>query len=381
MTEKLKANQQTEADDEIDLIALLKTLWESRKLIIKTIIIFMVFGIIVALFSPKEYTASSTMVPQLSGSKSKLGGLSSLAAMAGFNLDMNIETSELSPYIYPQIVQSVPFQLELMDTKFKFNGIESPISIYEYYTEDYAKPDIISEVKKYTIGLPFVILKALKSRQSLEENASSCDSLFYSPIELTEKQETIRKIIEKTVILETNDKQGYVVLYATAHDSKLAAQLAFKAQSLLQKYITEFKIKKASAQLAFIEDRFNEKRKDFEKAQANLAAFRDRNKNVTSAVARTEEERLQSDYKLAFEVYSQLAQQIEQAQIKVKEDTPVFSIVKPVTVPIEKSKPNRPLIMIIWTFLGGVLVIGWISGKQFLQTIKTKWKEEPIEKI
>ncbi len=380
MTEQIKNNSKVE-DDEIDLIALAKTIWDERKFIIKTVFIFMLIGLFVALFSPKEFTASSTMVPQLSNSKSKLGGLSSLAAMAGFNLDIDMETSELSPYIYPQIVQSVPFQLELMETPFKLDGIDKPISIYEFYTEDYASLNIISTVKKYTIGLPGVILGALKSKKPEEEPAISGDSLFDSPIALTEDQETIRKMLSERVTLETNDKEGYVVLNAAAHDPKLAAQVAHKAQSLLQKYITEFKIKKANAQLVFIEERYAEKRKDFEKAQANLAAFRDRNKNVTSALARTEEERLQSDYQLAFEVYSQLAQQLEQAQIKVKEDTPVFSIVKPVTVPIEKSKPNRPLILIIWTFLGGVIAIGWIFGKQFLQTVKTKWKEEPLDRV
>jgi LPS O-antigen subunit length determinant protein (WzzB/FepE family) len=98
-------------------------------------------------------------------------------------------------------------------------------------------------------------------------------------------------------------------------------------------------------------------------------------------LARTEEERLMNEYQLAFQVYSQLAQQLETAQIKVKEDTPVFSIVKPVTVPIEKSKPNRPLILIIWTFLGGIIGVGWIFGKQFLKDIKTKWNEMPEEKV
>jgi uncharacterized protein involved in exopolysaccharide biosynthesis len=376
MTEKA-INKPTVDDDEIHLMELVKILWNERKFIIKTTFIFILLGLIVALFSPKEYTASSTMVPQLSGSKSRLGSLSSLAAIAGFNLDMNLETTELSPYIYPQIVQSVPFQLELMETPFNVKGIDKPISIYEYYSKGYAKPNIIASVKKYTIGLPFVVLKALKSKQPQEEPAFSGDSLFVAPIELTEEQEVIRKMLSTRVTLETNDKQGYVVLNASAHDPKLAAQVAHKAQSLLQQYITEFKIKKAKAQLAFIEERHAEKRIDFEKAQTNLAAFRDRNKNVTSAVARTDEERLQSDYQLTFEVYSQLAQQLEQAQIKVKEDTPVFSIVKPVTVPIEKSKPNRPMILIIWTFFGGIFSIGWIFGKQFLQTIKTRWKDEP----
>lgn len=379
MTEHQNKIQFQSQDDEIDLIALAKTLWEGKKTIITTTVIFMLLGFFVAILSPKEYTASSTMVPQLSSGKSKLGGLSSLAAMAGFNLDMNMETTELSPFIYPQIVQSVPFQLELMETPFSMKGIEKPISIYQFYTDDYAKPDIIGVVKKYTIGLPFVILGALRQKQADTMPAFSGDSLFAAPIALTEEQEEIRKMLAEQVVLETNDKEGYLVLRAIANDPVLAAQMAQKAQLLLQKYITEFKIKKASAQLQFIGERYTEKKEEFEKAQTRLAAFLDRNKNVTSAVARTEEERLQNEYKLAFEVYSQLAQQFEQAQIKVKEDTPVFSIVKPVTVPLEKSKPNRPMILVIWTFLGGIAGIGWIFGKQFLQSVKTKWNEESVE--
>lgn len=376
MTEKLNTNQKVATEDEIDLIPILKTIWQNRKIIIRVTAIFMILGLLIALFSPKEYIASSTMVPQLSNNKSKLGGLSSLAAMAGFNIDMNLETSELSPYIYPQIVQSVPFQLELMEMPFNISGVDHPVSIYEYY-KDYAKPDIISLIKKYTIGLPGLLIKVIKPKSKETTPAILSDSLIFSPIVLTEDQEKIRKFISESVVLETNDKEGYVILKAISHDPKLAAQIAHKAQNLLQKYITEFKIKKAKAQLAFIEDRYAEKRKDFEKAQANLAAFRDRNKNVTSAVARTDEERLQSDYQLAFEVYSELAQQFEQAQIKVKEDTPVFSIIKPVTVPNEKSKPNRPLILIFFTFLGGLIGFSWIFGTQFIQSIKAKWNEVP----
>jgi uncharacterized protein involved in exopolysaccharide biosynthesis len=378
MTSEIKNSQKAHDDDEIDLIALAKTMWDGRKLIIKTVLIFMVLGFLIALFSAKEYTASSTMVPQLSSSKSKLGGLSSLAAMAGFNLDLNMETSELSPYIYPQIVQSVPFQLELMETPFIFEGIDKPISIYEYYTE-HAKPNVITVAKKYTVGLPFLILKALKPKKEAAPPALANDSLLNTPIVLTEDQESIRKMIADRVTLETNDKEGYVILKTVAHDPKVAAQIAHKAQMLLQKFITEFKIKKATAQLNFIGERYAEKKKEFERAQTNLAVFVDRNKNVTSAMARTEQDRLQNEYKLAFEVYSQLAQQYEQAQIKVKEETPVFSIVRPVTVPLEKSKPNRPMILVIWTFLGGIVAIGWIFGKQFLATVKTKWNEESKE--
>jgi hypothetical protein len=369
MTEELK-NTTAPAEDEIDLIALAKTIWDSRKLIIKTVVVFMLLGLTIALLSPKEYTASSTMVPQLSTGSTKMGGLSSLAAMAGFDLNMDNSTKDLSPYVYPQIVQSVPFQLELMNTTYSFSDVDHPVTLFDYYME-YAKPGVLALAKKYTIGLPFTILRAIKGKPEEEPVVTPSDD---ETIQLTKDQEKIRKILANNVSLETNDKDGYVVLQANFQEAKLAAQVAQKTQELLQLAITEFKIEKAKAQLEFIEERYREKKDEFEAAQAALAEFRDRNKNVTSALARTQEERLQSDYQLAFDVYSQLAQQMEQAQIKVKEDTPVFAVIKPVTVPLEDNGSGL-MTLIIWTFLGGVIAIVWIFGKQFLKTIKERWKE------
>ena len=123
----------------------------------------------------------------------------------------------------------------------------------------------------------------------------------------------------------------------------------------------------------FIEERYEEKKAEYEKAQERLAAYRDRNKNVSSAVARTGEERLQGEFNIAYNVYNELAKQLEQARIQVKEDTPVLSVIKPVVVPVEKSKPNRPMILIIWIFLGGLIGVGIVFGKQYLATIREKW--------
>jgi len=105
-----------------------------------------------------------------------------------------------------------------------------------------------------------------------------------------------------------------------------------------------------------------------------LAEFRDKNKNVTSALARTQEERLQSDYQLAFDVYSGLAQQLEQARIKVKEDTPILSVLKPVTVPLEDNASGFTT-LVIFIFLGAAVGVGWIFGKEFLETLKDKWEK------
>jgi capsule polysaccharide export protein KpsE/RkpR len=179
-------------------------------------------------------------------------------------------------------------------------------------------------------------------------------------------------MLSEKVYLEVNDKDGFLTLSASTIDAELAAQITQKALQMLQQYITTYKIEKASAQLNFIKERYHDNKKEFEKAQAALAEFRDKNKNVTSALARTQEERLQSNYQLAFDVYSGLAQQLEQARIQVKEDTPVFSVLKPVTVPLEDNASGLTT-LVIFTFLGGIIAVGWIFGKEFLNSLKDKW--------
>ena len=370
MTTPENTPQSITQDDEIDLIQLAKTLWKGRKTIIVSIVVAAILGVAVALLSPKAYTTSTTMVPQVSSKGNSLGGLSSLAGMAGFNLDMSGGAGPLSLVIYPQILQSVPFQLELMNTPFTFSDAPEPVSIYTYYTE-VAKPGVLSQVKKYTVGLPFVISEALKGEES-EPTAPMRSAL----VALTEEQEEIRKIMEENVSLAADTKDGYLTLTVTMPEAVTAAQVGLKAQEMLQRYITEFKIAKASDQLKFIEERYAEKKSEYEKAQARLAAFRDRNKNVTSAIARTEEERLNGEFTIAYNVYNELAKQLEQARIQVKEDTPVLSVIKPVVVPIEKSKPKRAMILAVWLFLGVVAGVGIVLGRGYLADIRKKFNED-----
>ncbi len=363
------SSQQKKDNDEIDLIFLAKSIWNGRRTILKTILICAVLGITIAIISKKEYTASTTLVPQTSSSMSKLGGLSSLASLAGVNMSASQDEDGLSPQLYPQILQSIPFLMEIINTPFTFSEFDQPITLLQYHTE-FEKKGLLHKIKKYTIGLPGVIMESTRKQQTIIK-----DDILSGTIQLTKEQDELLKNLDKRIILTISDNDEYVELSAHFEEPILAAQIAQKAQQLLQQYITNFKIEKATAQLQFIKERYEEKKKEFEKAQDILADFRDRNKNVTSAIAQTEQERLQNEYQLAYEVYSQLAQQLEQAQIKVKEDTPVFSIIKPVTVPIKKSKPNRPLIVIIWFFLGGIIGISLVFWKQFYSKIKGQWLE------
>jgi len=350
---------------------LIKKLWNGRKTIILTVIVGAILGIIVAVLSPKEFTATTVMVPQLgSDSQSKLGGLGGLAALAGINIDMN-QGNELSPMIYPQIVSSIPFQLELMNTPLNFEDYLKPITIFDYYVI-YSKPSIIGIVKKYTVGLPFILLKAIRGKH--KELVLPGDSANL-PILLTDDQYTVKKIIDDLVFLDLNAKEGYITPTARMPEALAAAQLAQKAQTLMQRYITEFKIEKVKANLNFIQGRYNEIKTEFEKAQVSLALVNDRNKNFTSGLPQIEADRIQTRYTIAFSVFQEMAKQLEQAKIQVKKETPVFAIVQPVTIPSERLKPKRPLIVFIWIFLGGILGTGIVLGRKYFGSLKEQWNE------
>jgi LPS O-antigen subunit length determinant protein (WzzB/FepE family) len=371
MTTDIKSIKKIE-DEEIDLISLAKTFWKGKRILFKSVIVFGIIGFIVAIFSPKEYVAKTVMVPQVGDGQSKLGGLSSLAAMAGFNLNTGSSGSELSPTLYPQIINSIPFQLELMNTPLNFSDSPNPITLYDYYTGEH-QFTFGEYLKKYTIGLPGTLMSSVKGQPS-GINPSSGRNVN-NPIRLSQKEIYIRNYLSTCISLEVNAKDGYLSLSAKMKEPSPAAQLAQRAQELLQQYIIEFKIKKTKQNLDFIQQRFNEAAKEYELAQSKLAGYQDRNKNVTLATVSTEQAKLQTQFNLISGVYTELGKQLEQAKIQVKQDTPVFTIIEPVSVPTQRSKPIRSLILLIWLFFGGSVGTGIIFGKEYLVRIKERWDE------
>ena len=230
---------------EIDLIALLKTVWEDRKTVIYSVIVFSCLGLMIALFSQKEYLVSTIMVPQVENQSSNLGGLSSLASLAGVNMDMNTGSNAISPKLYPMIMSSASFQLEIMNTEFQFDEIPGPISLLDYYINEF-KPGLFGTIKKYTIGLPSLIMSGARV-----DHPDKANGTIKETIKLTKDQEEVRKIVEKNLSLEVNENDGYLTLISSFHQAYLSAQVAQKTQRLLQEYVTKLKIEKAAAQLEF----------------------------------------------------------------------------------------------------------------------------------
>lgn len=363
-----------EEEEGIDIMALVRSLWEDRKTIIICTAVFIVLGLVAALTMKRTYTVNTVMVPQLSSGKTS--SLSSLASLAGFDLGTS-PSADLSPVTYPQIVSSTPFRLELLHTPLHYEKADTAVSMLDYAL-NYDKPGVMAAVKKYTIGLPGVILGALRGEK--EELSLPAEGVTDGPKPLfvNKDEEKFMTAIGNAVSLAVDKKEGLLTLSVTGSEPIQTAELALKAQQLLQAEITRFRTEKAEAELEYVQARYKEVKAEADHYQNLLASVTDRSQSMTTTRSRVEMERVRSKYTVANSIYLEMAKQLEQSKMQVKRDTPAFTIVQPVAVPTQPSN-SRAKTLIVWTFLGFVLGCGIVLLKGYLPKLKEMFNADSPE--
>ena len=352
-------------EDEIDLIELLKKIYIEKRFIIKSSIITAVVGVLFALIQPNQYTSSTTFIPQLS-TEMKAGGssLSGLASLAGINLGGVEGSSEFPPTLYPQVIESVPFRLKLLSSSVNINNDTKILSDYILSKKSF---NLVSIIKKYTIGLPSLIVGIFRTEDSAKKSLSE----IYS---ISKDDKLLFEHLKNNLTLSVNDKEGFITMSFTDENKNVAAQITSFAQSMLQEKIIEFKIKSSKELLDFTIEQYDQKKYAFEALQDERAIFVDKNINISSSLYQNKLNRIESELSIAQSVVQQLATQVEQAKLKVNKDTPVFTTIKPVSVPYEKSAPSRSIIVIVFLFLGLILSSGYILIKDSLIEILSELK-------
>jgi uncharacterized protein involved in exopolysaccharide biosynthesis len=346
--------------DEIDLIELLKKIYLEKKLILKISVLAALFGVVYALSQPNEYTSSTTFIPQLSsGVKTGGSSLSGLASLAGINIGSMESSSEFPPTLYPQVVNGVPFRVELLSNKITFKN--ELVVVKDYFLENKSSFNILRTIKKYTIGLPSLILSLFKNQKEYTNQ-----SKIYS---ITEEDKGLFQILENNLSLSINEKEGFITISYTDNNKNVAAQVTQIAQNLLQEKIIEFKNKSSKEMLDFATKQYSDKKESYEKLQDERAVFVDKNINISSSLFQNKLSRLESEVNISESIVQQLASQVEQAKLQVNKDTPVFTTIKPVTIPFERSAPKRSLIVIVFVFLGLVLSAVYVLVKEPISDI------------
>ncbi len=367
MTEDKNINKTTpqSEEQEIDLIELAQKVWAGRKLVLKVCGVAVLVGLVVAFSIPKEYSTSVTLAPE-TGSKSSTGGRGALAAMAGINLGSSTGEDALSPELYPDIVSSTPFLLEMFDVKVADQKGKINTTLYEYLDKYQRAPwwGAVASAPFKALGWVVSLFK-----DAPEEQGDAKIDPFY----LTADQAGIADALSHRISVSVDKKTGVTTLTVTMQDPLISAALT-DTVCIVCKIISQIIVPIKRVMIWLLLRNYLMKLRRTTMKQQKYARFMDGNQNIIMQSFRTEQERLQNEMNLAYGVFTQVSQQLQLAKAKVQEITPVYTVVQPATVPLRPAKPNKIMILIGFVFLAGVGSIGWIL---FVKDLLNGWKKQP----
>lgn len=358
MIQGMSEEQNKRADvQEIDLIELAQKIWAKRRLVIKNCIIAAVAGVIIAFSIPKEYETKVTLAPESTGTGGGLGGnLGSLASLAGINLGSMASEDAISPDLYPDILKSTPFSVELFTVQVETKKGDLETTLYDYL-DNHQKTTWF----EYIFSAPFKALGWLMSlfREKLEKgNPAEAD--FFN---LTAEQEEIVKTIQSRILASVDEKTGIISIVVRMQDPLISAALADTVKNRLQEHIIHYRTGKARKDLIFAEKLYKEAEQNYLEAQKRYATYIDGNLDIILQRYKAEEERLKNEVSLTYNIFSQLAQQVQLAKAKVQEHTPVYTVVQPAIMKQRAASPKKILLLIGFAFFGFFSTIGWIILK------------------
>ena len=337
------ANQLESDEIEIRLSDIVQFLRQNRRRILLGALIGLIIGALYAFSKPNVYTAQVTVMPEVqSKGGGGLGNLGALAGLAGVNLDNLSGQDAIHPDLYPNVLQSAPFALSLLQQPVYSTTLKAKMTLQEF-TKRMSDTGFLPQ------------LTSLFSGSGTEKKDPDVDPQNFSrAIHVTKEQDELIKSVQESATAMYDKKTGIITITAVEPDPVVAATVARLSLEYLTNYVTTYRTEKARKQVLFLAQQVGEAKKKYQASEYALSDYRDRNRSLFLNTAKIDEQRLQADYLLAQSVYNELSKQLEQAKIKVQEETPVFKTLEPPTVPLRKSGPKRTLIMVGFAVLGAL---------------------------
>ncbi len=303
------------------LLPYLRKIWAVRKkLLIFNGIVGIVTIIFLMLFVDPYYDSTITILPDYGSKSSGIGGLSSLAAMAGFSVGDGSSPAD----IYKNLLFSESVIEPVLSARYKSNYFNDSIDLYEYFEIDVDK-SIHEEQRKRIMFL-------------------QAYGKFKNDI-LSVSVDATTKIMTLTVRMP---------------ESTLASEIANNIVRSLDEYIRTKRKSNSSLQRSYIETRTLEVNDSMTVAENKLKMFLLSNRSYSQSPDLVlEQTRLNRQIQLFQGVYLELMRQLEIAKIEQLRDAPVLNVREWAQDPIGKSGPSKGILFIAILFVSVVFSISF----------------------
>ena len=356
-------------EEEISLIDILLIVVRNQRIIVTFAFIAGIIGVLVAIFSAREYTSSARLIRELETEAASPSFGGNLSFLRGMGVNLGATSAGLTPDAYPDIVKSREVRLAVVKDTFYFPDLGRRATFVEYANQD---PGFMEILVDYTIGLPWTI------KDKLSSNNDSSVPTAANGLYPTEEEEDA--LIEIATMLGTglDVESGLMTISVTSPYPSLSAELTQSFVDHLVERVREIRTLKARRNLEFIEQQFEEAAMALQQSENELASFEDRNNNIQRARLLTERARLQRQVTFKSDLYSSLQAQLTQAEVNLQRSEPVITLLERPVPPIEPSGSSR-MVMVIWfTILGSVIGVGIAFVKAFIQR-RSEQEEERLK--
>ena len=340
----------------------------SGKLILKACGMGAVAGLVIAFGTPKEYTASTLIVPE-GYSRSSSSRMSALADMAGVGMTSPSTAGRdaIYPSLYPAIVHSTPFLVRLFDVEVRERKDSTTMTLSNYLRERQKRPwwSVITSAPSRLTGLA---MSLFREEPKVEKTKTGID-IF----RLTREEAGMAGAIASRIAVGVDKKKRTITLFVTMQDPLVAATMADTVRECLKEYITEYRTAKARRVLEYTEKLCWEAQAEYNKAQEKYTRHADANRGLVRLASRVESVNLWHEMSLALSIYERAERQVQAARARVEKIRPVYAVIQPVVVPLSPSKPRKMVILAVCVLLGGAGSVIWVLfAKDFLIEIKRK---------
>lgn len=356
-------NNKIQEDPANEILELIVKLWTNRTTIFKWCAVGIVLALVVGFSLPKNYKTGVIIAPEMQTKTNS--SISSIASMMGVNLNNSVDA--ISHDMYADVIHSTPFVTDLLELPVTFTRRDSVITTtFCDYMLNYQKKAWWSHILQSPFKLLGWVLSLGKEEVEAEEGP-------LDPTNLPRDERKVAKYLSKEIHFMMDKKTGKMTISMELQDPKVVATVMTAVTENLKKYMSDYRTSKARQDVVNLTKIYEKRREEYHVARMEYAKFSDANRNMVLLSAQAELGTLKQEMDLAYQVYSQVATQLEGARIQAEEAKPVFVIIEPVITPNRKSSPRKAKLLVLYTFLAGCAAVGWITfGKDAYQKFINK---------
>jgi len=348
-------------DEEITLLDLLVTLSRGRGFIVLCVAAFALLGLVYAVATPSQYTASSKVVREVVEAGDGLP--SGLPSVSGFGINLGGGgAAGLTPASYPEIATSREVRLAVARDTFYFPSTGRRTTFVDHVNRPVGPLETVLE---YTLYLPWALKDALgrlvQGDKTQPAGTDSTGTVIYP----TEEEEEAIQALEERISASVAESgaleggSGLMTISTSSGDPTLAARLNEHVIEHLRTRVREIRTENTRKNLQFIQERFGEVDQELDAAEERLSQFLERNRSVLSGGNEPQlefrRERLRREVRFKEQLYSQLQEQVTKTRLQLRKEQPVVTIAEKPAPPRRPSAPNWTAVIVL-TILVGALV-------------------------